>query len=216
MSFMPHLALWSAEGERKGDIEAPAEVFGAALNRDLLHQAIMVVDSQRNRKAGRAKRRDEVSVTGAKMYRQKGLGRARHGDQAPPHFRGGGVAHPPDGNRRVLTMPKKARRLALHGALSAQARRGRVMLLDKLVMTEPRTKAMVELLAAMRVSGRVLLLTSADEARDENNHKSCRNLSGLVLREAPHFNPRDVLWADHVVLTQAGLEALTGGGAADA
>lgn len=213
---MPHLAFWSAEGERQGDVEAPAEVFGSSLNRDLLHQAIMVVDSRRQQKAGRAKRRGEVRMTGAKMYRQKGLGRARHGDQSPPHFVGGGVAHPPRGDRRVLVLPRKARKAALHIALSAQARKGHVVLLEKLAMSEPKTKAMVALLEAMKVKGNILLVGSADEARDDNNYKSCRNLPALVLREAPHFNPRDVLWADYVVLTQAGLQALTGGGAVDA
>jgi large subunit ribosomal protein L4 len=213
---MPQLAFWTASGERKGDFEASAEVFGVSLNRDLLHQAVKVVDSRRQRKAGRAKPRRDVAVTGAKMYRQKGLGRARHGDQAPPHFRGGGVAHPPRGDRRMLEMPKKARRAALHIALSAQVKRGRVLVLEALAFTEPRTKDMVALLEALGVAGKVLLLASTDEARDDNNYLSCRNLPSLVLRETPHFNPRDVLWADYVVFTQAGLQVLTGGGAPDA
>lgn len=213
---MPQLALWNASGERVGDMEVPVDVFAADLNRDLLHQAVMVVDAQRNRKCGRAKRRGEVNMTGAKMYRQKGLGRARHGDQSPPHFAGGGVAHPPRGDRRVLAMPKKARRLALYTALSAQARRRRVLVLEELAMTEPKTKAAAELLAGLRVQGRVLLVASGEEARNENNYKSFRNLPELIMREAPHFNTRDVLWADYVVLTKAGLETLVGGGAADA
>lgn len=213
---MPQLALWSSSGERVGEIEASPEVFGAALNRDLLHQAVMVVDSRRQRKAGRAKSRGDIAVTGAKMYRQKGLGRARHGDQSPPHFKGGGVAHPPRGDRRVLDMPRRARRAALYTALSAQVKRGRVLVVEELALPEPRTKDMVALLAALGVDGRVLILASADEARNDNNYLSCRNLPSLVLRESPHFNPRDVLWADYVVLTQAGLQVLTGGGAADA
>ena len=82
--------------------------------------------------------------------------------------------------------------------------------------TEPKTKAAVALLAAMRVHGRVLLIASAAESRDANNYKSFRNLPELIMREAPHFNTRDILWADYVVLTRAGLETLAGGGAADA
>ncbi|NPV47453.1 MAG: 50S ribosomal protein L4 [Armatimonadetes bacterium] len=213
---MPQLALWSSSGERIGEIEASPEVFGAALNRDLLHQAVMVVDARRQRKAGRAKRRGEVAVTGAKMYRQKGLGRARHGDQSPPHFKGGGVAHPPRGDRRVLEMPRRARKAALHSALSAQAKRGRVLVVEELALPEPRTKDMLALLAALGVDGRVLILASADEARSDSNYLSCRNLPSVVLREAPHINPREVLWADYLILTQAGLQVLTGGGAADA
>lgn len=216
MSFMPQLALYDTAGQKVGEVEADAEVFGAALNRDLMHQAVMVVDGQRKQKSGRAKSRGEVSLTGAKMYRQKGLGRARHGARSAPTFVGGGAAHPPQGNRRVLVMPKKARHRALNCALSALARRGKVLVVEKLAFETPRTKAMVELLATMHVQGHVLLMASRDEATSESNYKSARNIPGLVLRESPHMNTRDALWADYIVFTQSGLEALTGGGMADA
>lgn len=216
MSFMPQLALYDSAGQKVGQVEGDAEVFGAALNRDLVHQAVMVVDGQRKLKNGRAKSRGEVDLTGAKMYRQKGLGRARHGARSAPVFVGGGVAHPPQPNRRVLTMPKKARQRALNAALSQLARRGKILVLEALSFEAPRTRAMAELLAKMHLQGKILLLASREEATNDNNFKSARNIPGLVLRESPHINTRDALWADYVVFTQAGLEAMTGGGTADA
>jgi large subunit ribosomal protein L4 len=216
MSFMPQLALWNAEGERVGEIEADEAIFNAPLNRDLIHQAVVVADSQRLRKCGRAKTRDLVAVTGAKMYRQKGLGRARHGDQGAPLFVGGGVAHPPKGDGRMRVMPKKARQQAMYAALSSLARRGNVLVLEKLALPASRTKNMVALLETLRAHGKVLMLVSPDEARDESNYKSSRNLPRLVLRESPHINTRDVLWADHVIFTQGGLQVFSGGGGADA
>lgn len=216
MSSMPQLALYDNSGHKVGQVEVAAAVFGAPLNRDLVHQAVMVVDAQRNRKAGRAKSRGEVSLTTAKMYRQKGLGRARHGSRSAPVFVGGGVAFPPQGDRKVLAMPKKARQAALYSALSALAKRGKVLLIEALAFEQPRTKDMVALLNGMHVSGRVLIMGSRDEAIDDNNYKSARNLPGVVLRESPHLNARDALWADYIIFTQAGLAALTGGGTADA
>lgn len=216
MSSMPQLALYDNSGHKTGQVEVAEAIFGAALNRDLLHQAVMVVDAHRNRKAGRAKSRGEVSMTTAKMYRQKGLGRARHGSRSAPVFVGGGAAFPPQGDRRVLAMPKKARQAALYSALSALAKRGKVLVIEGLAFEQPKTKDMVALLSGMHVQGRVLIMGSREEAIDENNYKSARNLPGVVLRESPHLNTRDALWADYIIFTQAGLAALTGGGAADA
>jgi len=213
---MPQLSLYDTAGQKVGQLEAAAEVFACPMNRDLLHQAVRVIEAQRTRKAGRAKTRAQVDMTTAKMYRQKGLGRARHGARSAPVFVGGGVAHPPHGPGRIPTMPKKARRKALYAALSDKARLGKVLVLEGLALAAPRTKDMVALLAAMRVEGKVIMLVSADEASNESNSKSVRNIPKLVLRESPHLNARDVLWADYLVLTQAALPALTGGGEADA
>lgn len=213
---MPQLALYDTAGQKVGEVETAEHIFNAPLNRDLLHQAVLVVDDQRNRKAGRAKTRAEITMTTAKMYRQKGLGRARHGARSAPLFVGGGVAHPPHANPRERVLPKKARQAALYSALSTLARRGKILVMQELAFDAPRTKAMVELLQSMHVQGRIILLASRDEAYNENNYKSARNLPGLVLRESPHLNARDAMWADYIIFTEAGLAALTGGGTADA
>lgn len=213
---MPQLAVWNSQGEKVGNEEVDAAVFGVPLNRDLLHQAVLVIDSQRQRKMGRAQRRDQVDRTTAKMYRQKGLGRARHGDRAAPSFVGGGVAHPPNGAGRIRVMPKRARQLAMYTALSTLAKRGHIVLLEELALSEPKTSVMAALLEQMKLQGKIILLASREEAKSEANFKSCRNLPRLVLRESPHINTRDVLWADYIVLTRAGLAALVGGGTEDA
>jgi len=216
MSLMSQLALYNTAGHKVGEVEAADDVFAAPLNRDLLHQAVLVIEDQRGRKAGRAKTRGMVDRTTAKMYRQKGLGRARHGARSAPLFVGGGVAHPPKGDSRERVMPKKARRKALHVALSDKAKRGKVLVLEELALTAPRTKDVVELLASMHVHGKIIMLLSGDEAANESNAKSARNIPNLVLRESPHLNARDALWADYVILTRAALPALTGGGDTDA
>jgi large subunit ribosomal protein L4 len=210
MSLMPQLSLYDTTGQKVGQVEGEDEIFAAKMNRDLLHQAIMVIDGQRNIKGGRTQTRGEVNRTKAKMYRQKGLGRARHGARSAPVFVGGGVAHGPRGDYHVPTMPKRARRKALYAALSDKARRGKVLVIQELALAAPRTKDVVELLATMHVHGKVIMLVSRDEANSEANFKSVRNIPGLVLRESPHLNARDALWADYVILTEGGLQVLGG------
>lgn len=213
---MPQLSLYDTAGQKVGQVEGDEDLFGVPMNRDLLHQAVLVIDGQRQMKTGRAKTRGEVNRTTAKMYRQKGLGRARHGARSAPIFVGGGVAHGPKGHNHVPTMPKKARRKALGAALSELARRGKVLVVQELALAAPRTKDVVELLGSMHVSGKVLMLVSRDEAHSEANFLSVRNVPGVVLRESPHLNARDALWADYIILTQGGLQVLTTGGEADA
>jgi large subunit ribosomal protein L4 len=221
MSLMPQLSLYDTAGQKVGQVEGADEIFAAKMNRDLLHQAVLVIDGQRQLKGGHTQNRGDVNRTTAKMFRQKGLGRARHGSRSAMQFVGGAVAHGPHGDNRIPTMPKRARRAALYAALSDKARRGKVLVMQELALEAPRTKDVVALLAAMHVQGKVIMLVTRDEATHEANFKSVRNIPGLVLRESPHLNAREALWADYVILTEGGLQCLSGprpdeGGDADA
>ncbi|MCE5216165.1 50S ribosomal protein L4 [bacterium] len=213
---MPQMAVYDQAGEKTTQIEVPDEILGLPFNADLVQQAVTAVDYARKRRCGKAKDRGEVSITGAKWYRQKGTGRARHGDQAPPHFVGGGVAHGPKGIQPTHKMPKQMRRKATYCALSARAREGAFTIIDKLQFETISTKKFAQVLADLEVDGRILLLLSPEEARDEVIFKSVRNIQALVAREVPHFNVRDVLWADEIMMTQAALTLIMGGAEADA
>jgi large subunit ribosomal protein L4 len=206
---MPQLAICNIDGEKVGQVELSEEIFGVPLNEDLVHQAVVVADSGRKRHAGNAKRRAEVVTTGAKMWRQKGTGRARHGDKGAPIFVGGGKAHAPkfrDGGKK---MPRKMRRKALFCALSDAARRGQMTVIEDIELEKPRTKTIVGLLEALRMEDAVvMLMLSEQQMADEALVKSCRNIEKLHLRQSPHLNTRDVLWAGEIVFTQEALAAL--------
>lgn len=207
---MPQLAKCNSNGDKVGKVEVSEEIFGAPLHRELLHQAVVAAESHRKRHAGNAKRRGEIAVTGAKMWRQKGLGRARHGDRGAPIFVGGGKAHAPKARPGNKKMPRKMRRLALFSALSEATRRGQVKVVDLPVLEQPRTKSIVQTLDALKIpQERVLLMLSADEIANQNLVRSCRNVPALHLRQSPHLNARDVLWARQILFTEPALAALS-------
>ncbi len=208
---MPEMALWNMEGDKVGDIEASDALFDEPLNRDLLHQAVVVADSRRKRHAGKSKKRSEVVGSGAKIWPQKGTGRARHSDRKAPLFVGGAKAHPTRPRPGDKRMPKKMRRKALACALSEMYRDHRLTIIDAIECDQPRTKTIVRMLENLALDeARVLLMLSDDEMADENLVLSCRNVKKLHLRQSPHLNARDVLWAEELVFTQAALATMEG------
>lgn len=213
---MPEVALYDRQGEKVGQVALAEEIFGAKVNHDLIHQAVVTVERAMSQDSARSKRRHEVHLTKSKWYRQKGTGRARHGARSAPIFVGGGVAHGPSGPRRRPKMTRKLRRRALFAALSAKMHDGAITIVDEVAMDEISTRRFVAMLDDLGVSGRILMLLGPDEARDEMVYKSGRNIPRVVLRESPHINARDVIAAEAIIISRAGVEALGEGVDADA
>jgi large subunit ribosomal protein L4 len=153
------------------------------------------------------KRRGAVSRTKMKWYRQKGTGRARHGNRAAPIFVGGGVAHGPHPRKYTKKMPKKMRRAALRSALSAKAAEDGIVLVDRLEVESPKTRDMVDLLRNLvGDSSALVLLASADE----NIELSVRNLPDAYYLRANYLNVRDLLKFDKVIVPMDALQVITG------
>ncbi|MGC9318597.1 MAG: 50S ribosomal protein L4 [Armatimonadota bacterium] len=205
---MPEVALYDKRGEKVGQVELLDEIFAAAVNHDLIHQAVVRVEQEMNQDSARTLGRAEVRMTGAKWYRQKGTGRARHGPQSAPIFVGGGVAHGPREPSRTPKMSRRMRRQALAAALSAKLHEAAIMIVDEVSMEEIATRPFVHMLEDLGAEGRTLMLLGSDEARDEKVYKSGRNIPDLVMRESPHINARDVIWAETIIISRAGLNAL--------
>ncbi|HEY3398335.1 MAG TPA: 50S ribosomal protein L4 [Armatimonadota bacterium] len=215
---MPQAAVLNMRGEEVAQIELDAKLFDVELNMDLLHQAVLYIDNNKAQLRGCTLTRSQISRTGAKMYRQKGLGRARHGDRGAPTFVGGGKAMGPGRERHRLRMPRKMRRRALACALTAQLRKGLIRFVDELRPEEVSTKLMITALENLRCSrGKILALVGPEEYYDEVVDKSSRNVPRFILRLAPHVNVRDLLVADHIIMTQGALAQMKTlvGGAAD-
>ncbi len=213
---MPDVALYDNQGEKIGQVEIADDIFAAPCKPDLLHQAVVTAEAAKRQVSAKVKTRSEVTMTSAKWYRQKGTGRARHGAQSAPIFVGGGRAHGPKGVRRQLRMNKQMRRKALAGAFTQKLHEGVVMIVDTIAPEAISTKAFSAMLGSLKTKGRTLLLLGSEEARDQNVFKSGRNIPHLIMRESPHINARDVIWAQCLVITQAGLLALSERGSADA
>jgi len=193
-------------GEEVNSVDLPAGIFEANVNRDLMHQAL--VRQMANGRLGthKAKGRSEINRTGAKAYRQKGTGRARHGSRRAPIFVGGGVAHGPLPRKYTKDMPRKMRRAALRSALSVKAENGDIVILDELTIDVPKTREVVSLIdRVVNSRSAVLLLPERDEAVE----KSARNIPTVKTLRAHYLNIRDLLGHDKIVMPLAALEVIT-------
>ena len=182
------------------EVEVSDDLFAVPLTRrlkGLLHQA--VVRQRANGRKGRpsVKNRSEVTGSTRKLFPQKGTGRARAGSIRSPLRRGGGVAFGPQPRSYSQRMPKKMRRLAIRGALSAKVADGRIVIVDNLGFEQPRTKDMVQLLDSLKAKKSVLMVTP--EPR-EALIKSAGNLDRVKTLPARYLNVYDLLAHEHLII----------------
>lgn len=203
---MPTLPVSDQRGETVGQIELRPDVWQASVNEPLIHQA--VVSYLANQRTGTAstKTRSEVSGGGRKPWRQKGLGRARHGSIRSPLWTGGGVTFGPKPRDHGKHMNKKARRQALRSALSATLDEDQVVVLNEIDLPEPRTREIINLLKALDLGGEKVLLVTPEV--DEITYKSARNIPGVHVMRAADLNVYEVLAHDHLLILSDALTVL--------
>ena len=190
--------LYAADGSSKGTVNLDPDVFGIEPNMAVLHQVVTAQLAAKRAGTASTKTRAEVRGGGAKPWRQKGLGRARHGSIRSPIWVGGGVAHGPKPRDYSQRTPKKMKRLALRSALSARASEDAVVVVDSLDWSEPKTRQAKALLEAVGANTKTLVvLNRADTVAS----KSFRNLTNVHLVEPGHVTAYDVLASDRVVFT---------------
>jgi large subunit ribosomal protein L4 len=195
------------DGQKVEELELRDEIFGIEPNVPIMHQAL--VRQQANARLGthKAKTRGEVSGTTAKWFRQKGTGRARHGDRKAPIFVGGGQAHKPVPRDYTQKMPRKMRRLALRSALSAKAAASEIILLDELNFEGGKTTETVMLLKNLEVQGSAIILLPE---HNENVERSARNLENVKTLHAHYLNIRDLLGHDYIIMSKSALSIIEG------
>jgi large subunit ribosomal protein L4 len=201
------LKLTTASGNAsKTSVDLDEAYFDVQPNTAVMHQVVTAQLAARRAGTQSTKTRAEVRGGGAKPWRQKGTGRARQGSIRAPHWRGGGVTHAPKPRSYKQRTPKKMIRLALASALSDRRADDKVIVLDSWGIDTPSTKAAVDLLAKLKVSGRVLVVLSRDED-DVPVWKSLRNLQDVHVLTSGELNAYDVLVSDWVIFTKASLPA---------
>jgi large subunit ribosomal protein L4 len=202
---MPSTTLFSKTGAEVGTVELPDALFDAPVNEAVMHQAMTAQLAARRVGTHDTKTRAEVRGGGAKPYRQKGTGRARQGSRRAPHYAGGGVVFGPHPRSYEQRLPKRMKRLALQGALSAKFGGGAVKVVDELALDEIKTRELVGYLDALQASGRILVVAAA---RDEKLERSARNLQRVSIIRADSLNIVDVLNADTLLILQPSLDTL--------
>ena len=194
------------KGEVVNTIELPSDIFEAPTSESLMHQALVRQLSNARTGTHKVKTRSEARGGGAKPWRQKGTGRARHGSRRSPIWVGGGVAHGPSPRSHRKKMPRQMRRAALRSALSTKAAEGKVVVVDNLKMEEPKTRLMREALSSLSGGdGKTLVLTSGNNQVVE---KSVRNLRTASTLHAQYLNIRDLLRYDTLVVSLGALEVI--------
>ena len=182
--------VYSLTGEVVGQVELDEEIFGVPFNEAVVHQTMVMQLANKRQGTASTKTRSDVRGSTRKLYAQKHTGRARRGDIKSPLLRGGGVAFGPKPRLYRQSMPRKMRRLALKCVLSSKVREGNLKAVEKFAVAEPRTKNMIDILAALDIGPTALLVS---EHCNLNVVKSARDLANVKVLPSALINVLDLL-----------------------
>ncbi len=199
------LKVTTLDGKSAGSISVADEVFGLEPRADILARTVRWQLAKRQAGTHKSKKRGEIARTTAKMYKQKGMGRARHGAKTAPQFRGGGKAFGPEPRSHAHDLPKKVRALALKHALSAKAREEAIIIVDGLSVESGKTKPLRENLKALGIANALLI---GGNAIDDDFRLAARNIPNLDVLPVQGINVYDVLRRNTLVLTKDAVDAL--------
>jgi large subunit ribosomal protein L4 len=197
--------FFDALGERNGEVDLPKTVFDEKPNMPVMHQAYLRQMANARQGTASTKTRGDVSGGGAKPYRQKGTGRARHGSIREPSMKGGGTVFGPHPRSYAQRMPKQMRRLALRSALSQKAIDGQVRVIESFVFDEPKTKQAADLMTALGFDNSALIVLPAPNVVVS---RSFENLVGTKTILARNLNIRDLFTHNYLLLSKDCFELL--------
>ena len=199
------LKVTTLEGKEAGSVQLSDAIFGLEPRQDIVQRCVIWQLAKRQAGTHKAKGRAEVWRTGKKMYKQKGTGGARHGSQRVPQFRGGGRAFGPVVRSHAIDLPKKVRALALKHALSAKAKGGGLIVLDKAELEAAKTKALVGAFSGLGLTSALII-----DGTEVNTGfaTAARNIPNIDVLPIQGINVYDIVRRQKLVLTKAALDAL--------
>jgi len=192
-------------GGEAGKLALSEEIFGLEPREDILQRVVRWQLAKKQQGTHKSKGRAEIARTGAKMYKQKGTGRARHHSARAPQFRGGGKAHGPVVRSHEHDLPKKVRALGLKHALSAKARASSIIVVDDLSLSEAKTKSLVASFAKLGLAN-ALLIGGAEI--DAGFKRAATNIPNIDVLPVQGINVYDILRRGTLVLSKAAVEAI--------
>lgn len=199
------LAVKSLKNLDLGQIVVSDSIFGLSPREDILQRVVRWQLLKRQQGTHDVQTRADVSRTGAKMYKQKGTGRARHSSAKVSQFRGGGKAHGPVTRSYAIDLPKKIRALGLKSALSSKTQTNDLLVVDKFDVDDVKTANVNKLLSSLNLLN-VLFVASGDEAKDFA--RGVRNIPNVDVLSVAGINVYDILRRNKLVLSKAALESL--------
>ena len=199
------LKITTLEGKQAGSVNLPDAIFGLEPRSDILQRCVNWQLAKRQRGTHKTKDRSEIWRTGKKMYAQKGTGGARHGSARVPQFRGGGRAFGPVVRSHAIGLPKKVRALALKHALSAKAKDGGIIVMDKLTLKDSKTKTLAAKFGKLSLVNALIIGGAEVEVNFAN---AARNIPNIDVLPIQGINVYDIMRRGKLVLTKAALDAL--------
>lgn len=197
--------VYDSGGKKKADIELPREIFDVKASDKVLAQYIRVYLANQRQGTSAVKNRGQVRGSTRKIYRQKGTGRARHGDIKAPIFVGGGIAHGPKARDYRLRINKKQKRKALFYSLSEKFRKGDIYFVDNLLDLKPKTKEMVKILNNFKLGQEKPILVVYPKENSRNLILAGRNLKEIDFCQVDLLNPYQILSSKKIIFTKEAL-----------
>ena len=191
-------------GESVGQIELSSDLLETAINKDVLHQVVVMHLANKRHGTASTKGRSDVRGSGRKLYRQKGTGMSRAGSRRSPLRVGGGVTFGPKPRKHGFGVPRKVRHLAIKCALADKFQNKNVLIMDSIDLDSPKTKQMIGIMDNIGVSSDKKTLFVLD-APSENVFYSVRNIPRVDVCVWESLNTYDILWHDKLVVTQEAL-----------
>ena len=199
------LKITTLEGKAAGSVNLPDAIFGLEPRKDIVQRCVNWQLAKRQRGTHKTKERGEINRTGKKVYSQKGTGQARHGPASVVQFRGGGRVFGPVVRSHAHELPKKVRALALKHALSAKAKDGGIIVLDKATVKEPKTRLLVQAFGKLGLDNALIV----DGAEIEAGFRTAaRNIPNIDVLPVQGINVYDIMRRKTLVLTKAAIDAL--------
>jgi large subunit ribosomal protein L4 len=196
------------DGQKVQTVDLPENIFQAPILVDLMHQAYQRQMANARLGTHKTKGRSDVSGGGRKPWRQKGTGRARQGSTRAAQFVGGGKVHTPKPRDYSQKMPQKMRQAALRSALSSKAADQDIVVLDELVVSEPKTRIMAQALDRLVGKSSALILISEKSDSNEMVMRTTNNIPDAKILFANYLNIRDLLGFEKVVIPLKALDVL--------
>ena len=192
-------------GKKSGKVSVSDAIFGLEPREDIISRMVRYQRAKARQGTHQIKGRSDVDKTGARMYRQKGTGGARHHSQAAPQFRGGGKAHGPQSRDHSHALTKKFRALALRHALSAKAKDGSLVIMDDLATKDPKTAALRADMGKLGIDN-ALMIGGAE--LDANFKLAAQNIPNIDVLPVQGINVYDIIRRNALVLSKAAVDAL--------
>jgi large subunit ribosomal protein L4 len=197
---MPQVAKFDQSGNELEKVELNDSVFNDKINEHVVHQVVNAQLAARRGGNASTKTRGKVRGGGRKPWRQKGTGRARHGSIRSPLWVGGGITFGPSPRSYDKKLTKKMKRLALRSVLTDKVQRDEIILVDKINLEKPKTKAVVQILADLNLENKKTLIVMPE--KDKNLYLSARNIPNVKTLLAGSVNAYDLLDNEMIIFIE--------------